>query len=73
VYVGRARRRRLLLLKALGGGSRLLRLIFEGLESLVKLEDEVEELLSGVLRLRLRLLSIHMMSEGESGKEKKGE
>lgn len=59
-----------MLLKALGGGSRLLRLILENLESLVELVEEEEELLGGV---SLSLLSIHTMSEGESGKEKKGE
>ena len=50
-------------------GSRLLRSIFEDLESLVDLEDESKELLGGVLRGRL--LSIHAMSEGESGKEER--
>jgi len=72
VNVGRARRR-LLLLRALGGGSRLLSSIFEDLESLVNLEDEVKELLSGVLRLGLRLLSIHAMNnqEREGGKRER--
>ena len=48
----------LLLLLTLGGGSRLLRSIFEGLESLVNLEDEGEELLSGIWILRLSWLSM---------------
>jgi len=68
VNVGRARRR-LLLLKALGGGSRLLRLTLEDLESLIELVDEEEELLSGILRLRL--LSIHAMRNQEREGSKK--